>query len=108
MDIQTSINSDIMMQLDDVVVTTSTDKPRNELATKRSVRWLDRAFTHLKKYKKISEGVTFTEDSDQQRELFKSTREILPDRPEQVLYPITQGVLDPELRDYCLKQYREI
>merc|ERR1712066_811243 len=45
MDIQRAIGSDIMMQLDDVVETISKDKPRNELATKRSVRWLDRAFT---------------------------------------------------------------
>lgn len=106
MDIQTSIGSDIMMQLDDVVVTTSDDRPRNELATKRSVRWLDRAFTQLGKYKKIAENVSFTEQrEDQDRELFEKSDKILKDRPEQLLYPITQGVLDTELRKYCLEKY---
>ena len=121
MDIQTSINSDIMMQLDDVVVTTSTDRERNELATKRSVRWLDRAYEHLKKYKKISDKVSFVEEVEQQKvgqtgdsetgninRIFEKTRKIIEDRPEQVLYPITQGVLDQELREYCLTEYCDV
>jgi len=102
MDIQSSINSDIMMQLDDVVVTTSEDKERNTLATKRSIRWLDRAFKHAKtKHRKIADGVAFSDQTD----FKKINDEIITDRPEQVLYPITQGVLDPELREYCLKEY---
>ncbi|OAA58724.1 queuine tRNA-ribosyltransferase [Cordyceps fumosorosea ARSEF 2679] len=42
MSLQNSIGSDIMMQLDDVIVTTSPDKERMREAMLRSVRWLDR------------------------------------------------------------------
>ena len=42
MSLQNSIGSDIMMQLDDVLVTTSPDHDRMRLAMERSVRWLDR------------------------------------------------------------------
>lgn len=40
--LQNSIGSDIIMQLDDVIVTTSPDKERMREAMERSVRWLDR------------------------------------------------------------------
>ncbi|ORY63135.1 queuine tRNA-ribosyltransferase [Pseudomassariella vexata] len=40
--LQNTIGSDIMMQLDDVLVTTSPDKARMREAMERSVRWLDR------------------------------------------------------------------
>ncbi|KAK4100231.1 Queuine tRNA-ribosyltransferase [Parathielavia hyrcaniae] len=42
MSLQNSIGSDIMMQLDDVLVTTSPDTARMREAMERSVRWLDR------------------------------------------------------------------
>lgn len=42
MSLQNSIGSDIMMQLDDVLVTTSPDAARMREAMERSVRWLDR------------------------------------------------------------------
>ncbi len=42
MALQNSIGSDIAMQLDDVLVTTSPDAPRMREAMERSVRWLDR------------------------------------------------------------------
>lgn len=42
MALQNSIGSDIMMQLDDVLVTTSPDAARMREAMERSVRWLDR------------------------------------------------------------------
>ncbi|PSS02290.1 tRNA-guanine(15) transglycosylase-like protein [Coniella lustricola] len=42
MSLQNSIGSDIMMQLDDVIVTTSPDTARMHEAMTRSVRWLDR------------------------------------------------------------------
>ncbi|KAI8293341.1 Queuine tRNA-ribosyltransferase catalytic subunit [Colletotrichum sp. SAR 10_98] len=42
MSLQNSIGSDIMMQLDDVLVTTSQDAARMREAMERSVRWLDR------------------------------------------------------------------
>lgn len=41
-DLQNTIGSDIIMQLDDVIVTTSPDKARMREAMERSVRWLDR------------------------------------------------------------------
>ncbi|CRK23438.1 hypothetical protein BN1708_013674 [Verticillium longisporum] len=40
--LQNTIGSDIIMQLDDVLVTTSPDKERMREAMERSVRWLDR------------------------------------------------------------------
>lgn len=40
--LQNSIGSDIMMQLDDVIATTSPDLERMREAMERSVRWLDR------------------------------------------------------------------
>lgn len=40
--LQNTIGSDIMMQLDDVLVTTSPDTARMREAMERSVRWLDR------------------------------------------------------------------
>ncbi|KAG6040937.1 hypothetical protein E4U41_006589 [Claviceps citrina] len=40
--LQNSIGSDIIMQLDDVLATTSPDKARMREAMERSVRWLDR------------------------------------------------------------------
>ncbi|CEJ90034.1 Putative Queuine tRNA-ribosyltransferase [[Torrubiella] hemipterigena] len=47
--LQNSIGSDIMMQLDDVIVTTSPDKERMREAMLRSVRWLDRCIAAHKK-----------------------------------------------------------
>jgi len=49
MSLQNSIGSDIMMQLDDVLVTTSPDAARMRLAMERSVRWLDRCIAAHKK-----------------------------------------------------------
>ncbi len=40
--LQNSIGSDIIMQLDDVIATTSPDHARIHEAMERSVRWLDR------------------------------------------------------------------
>src|SRR5215469_3966873 len=47
--LQNSIGSDIIMQLDDVVATTSPDSKRMEEAMRRSVRWLDRCIVAHKK-----------------------------------------------------------
>jgi tRNA-guanine family transglycosylase len=54
MSLQNSIGSDIMMQLDDVIATTSPDHARMKEAMERSVRWLDRC---IKAYKG---GLTWT------------------------------------------------
>ena len=40
--LQNTIGSDIIMQLDDVIATTSPDAARMQEAMERSVRWLDR------------------------------------------------------------------
>ncbi|KAI5459782.1 queuine tRNA-ribosyltransferase [Mariannaea sp. PMI_226] len=74
MSLQNSIGSDIMMQLDDVLVTTSPDKARMRQAMERSVRWLDRCIAAHKK----------------------------PDT--QNLFCIIQGGLDVEMRRECCKQ----
>lgn len=69
--LQNSIGSDIIMQLDDVIVTTSPDHARMKEAMERSVRWLDRCI-QAHKY---------------------------PER--QNLFCIIQGGLDLELRRKC-------
>ncbi|KAL2379313.1 hypothetical protein RJZ90_005359 [Blastomyces dermatitidis] len=75
--LQNSIGSDIIMQLDDVIATTSPDHARIKEAMERSVRWLDRCI-HAHKY---------------------------PER--QNLFCIIQGGLDLELRKECCKQMVE-
>lgn len=72
--LQNSIGSDIMMQLDDVLVTTCPDKARMREAMQRSVRWLDRCIVSHEK----------------------------PDR--QNLFCIIQGGLDLDLRRECTEQ----
>lgn len=77
MSLQNTIGSDIMMQLDDVLVTTSPDKARMREAMERSVRWLDRCITAHKN----------------------------PDR--QNLFCIIQGGLDLDMRRECCKAMLE-
>lgn len=69
--LQNSIGSDIIMQLDDVIATTSPDLARMKEAMERSVRWLDRC---IKAHK-------------------------YPER--QNLFCIIQGGLDLDLRREC-------
>lgn len=71
---QNSIGADIMMALDDVISSTSTDKDRILEATHRTLRWADRC---IKAHKR-------------------------PDS--QNLFGIVQGHLDPELREFSLKE----
>ncbi|KAL7550253.1 hypothetical protein ACHAWF_013496 [Thalassiosira exigua] len=76
---QNNIGSDIMMALDDVVSSVSDDKTRFEIATYRTLRWLDRCFAaHRRPH-------------------------------DQNLFPIVQGGLDVSpggLRDICLAGFR--
>lgn len=72
--LQNSIGSDIIMQLDDVIATTSPDRARMEEAMYRSVRWLDRCIAAHK----------------------------FPER--QNLFCIIQGGLDLELRKICTEE----
>ncbi|KAI9732576.1 MAG: hypothetical protein M1834_003912 [Cirrosporium novae-zelandiae] len=69
--LQNSIGSDIIMQLDDVIATTSPDLARMKEASERSVRWLDRCIAAHK----------------------------YPER--QNLFCIIQGGLDLQLRREC-------
>ena len=69
--LQNSIGSDIIMQLDDVIVTTSPDLIRMKEAMERSVRWLDRCIAAHKSPEK------------------------------QNLFCIIQGGLDLDLRRQC-------
>ncbi len=74
MKIQNSIGGDIMMVLDDVVSTTCPDKVRMKEATERTIRWLDRCI-------------------------------VAHERPnDQNLFAIVQGGLDPDLREWSLKE----
>jgi tRNA-guanine transglycosylase len=75
--LQNSIGSDIIMQLDDVIATTSPDHARIKEAMYRSIRWLDRCITAHKN---------------------PST---------QNLFCIIQGGLDLELRKECCKEMVE-
>ncbi|KAL3953826.1 hypothetical protein ACCO45_011782 [Purpureocillium lilacinum] len=72
--LQNTIGSDIIMQLDDVLVTTSPDAARMREAMERSVRWLDRCIAAHKN----------------------------PDR--QNLFCIIQGGLDLEMRRECTRE----
>ncbi|KAI6812215.1 Queuine tRNA-ribosyltransferase catalytic [Hortaea werneckii] len=72
--LQNSIGSDIMMQLDDVIATTSPDHARIKEAMHRSVRWLDRCI-----------------EAHQKPE-------------SQNLFCIIQGGLDLELRRECCRE----
>ncbi|KAL8649476.1 MAG: hypothetical protein Q9226_005565 [Calogaya cf. arnoldii] len=72
--LQNTIGSDIIMQLDDVIATTSPDKARMKEAMERSVRWLDRCIAAHKH----------------------------PDR--QNLFCIIQGGLDLEMRKICCEE----
>ncbi|KAL7496242.1 hypothetical protein ACHAWT_004463 [Skeletonema menzelii] len=77
---QNNIGSDIIMALDDVVSSVADDKTRFEIATYRTLRWLDRCFAaHRRPH-------------------------------DQNLFPIVQGGLDVSrggLRDVCLAGFRE-
>ena len=72
--LQNSIGSDIIMQLDDVIATTSPDRARMKEAMQRSIRWLDRCIAAHKR----------------------------PDR--QNLFCIIQGGLDLDLRKTCCEE----
>ncbi|KAL7539211.1 hypothetical protein ACHAXR_010879 [Thalassiosira sp. AJA248-18] len=76
---QNNIGSDIMMALDDVVSSVADDKTRFQVATYRTLRWLDRCFSaHRRPH-------------------------------DQNLFPIVQGGLDTSpggLRDICLAGFR--
>lgn len=74
MQYQNEIGADIMMALDDVCSSLTTDKGRVEEAMQRTIRWLDRC---LKAHKKPHV---------------------------QNLFAIVQGGLEPHLRDICLKE----
>ncbi|KAK6366188.1 hypothetical protein LTS17_010694 [Exophiala oligosperma] len=74
MSLQNSIGSDIMMQLDDVIQTTSPDHARMKEAMERSIRWLDRCVAAHK----------------------------YPEK--QNLFCIIQGGLDLDLRKQCCEE----
>eukprot|EP00956_Cyclotella_meneghiniana_P007287 scaffold9927_cov57-Cyclotella_meneghiniana.AAC.2 len=76
---QNNIGSDIIMALDDVVSSVSDDTTRFEIATYRTLRWLDRCFSAHRR------------------------------RHDQNLFPIVQGGLDVRrggLRDICLAGFK--
>ena len=72
--LQNTIGSDIIMQLDDVIATTSPDAQRMKDAMERSVRWLDRCIAAHK----------------------------FPEK--QNLFCIIQGGLDLEMRKACCEE----
>lgn len=73
--IQNAIGADIIMQLDDVIKTTSPDKDRIEVSVHRTTRWLDRC---IKAHKNPNT---------------------------QNIFPIVQGTLYPDLRELSAKDH---
>ena len=58
MNIQNSIGADILMALDDVVSSTSTNDTRFEQATRRTIEWLDRCISaHRRPYQQAMFGI---------------------------------------------------
>ncbi|RPB09029.1 queuine tRNA-ribosyltransferase [Morchella conica CCBAS932] len=84
--LQHSIGSDIIMQLDDVIATTSADTERMREAMLRSVRWLDRCIEEHSKPDPMAavEGQTYAS--------------------RQNLFCIIQGGLDLEMRRECCEE----
>lgn len=84
--LQHSIGSDIIMQLDDVIATTSADTARMREAMLRSVRWLDRCIEEHSKPDPMAavEGQTYAS--------------------RQNLFCIIQGGLDLEMRRECCEE----
>ena len=84
-DLQHSIGSDIIMQLDDVIATTSVDDGRMREAMLRSVRWLDRCVAeHLRADPQSPTGAPYA--------------------ARQNLFCIIQGGLDLEMRRECVEE----
>eukprot|EP00924_Labyrinthula_sp_SR-Ha-C_P006983 maker-scaffold_8-snap-gene-6.5-mRNA-1 protein AED:0.02 eAED:0.02 QI:0/0/0/1/1/1/3/0/427 len=89
---QHEIDSDIIMVLDDVVHSCKSNFDRNEEATNRTIRWLDRC---IQKHKRIKMKRKYSDS------------EIKRKRPN-ALFAITQGWLDTSkggLRDQCLDAF---
>lgn len=83
-DLQHSIGSDIIMQLDDVIATTSVDDDRMREAMHRSIRWLDRCIEeHLKPDPQSTSGASYA--------------------ARQNLFCIIQGGLDLDMRRECVE-----
>ncbi|KIM29795.1 hypothetical protein M408DRAFT_328618 [Serendipita vermifera MAFF 305830] len=99
--IQHAIGADIIMQLDDVVSSLTTG-PRVREAMLRSVRWLDRCIAFHKASGRDKPYDTANPNGMQ--ESASPTNEGQPTRPEQNLFAIIQGGLDPELREECLDE----
>jgi tRNA-guanine transglycosylase len=84
--LQHSIGSDIIMQLDDVIATTSPDEERMRDAMYRSIRWLDRCI--LEHLKPDPYGITPTSTYASRQNLFC----------------IIQGGLDLDMRRECCEE----
>lgn len=92
MSLQHSIGSDIIMQLDDVIATTSPDKARMREAMHRSIRWLDRCIEeHLKPDPRAPAKKADGEEGDSYA-------------MRQNLFCIIQGGLDLEMRRECCEE----
>jgi len=83
-DLQHSIGSDIAMQLDDVIATTSADDARMREAMYRSIRWLDRCIIEHLKAPPSSPTGTYADTQN--------------------LFCIIQGGLDLALRRECCEE----
>jgi queuine tRNA-ribosyltransferase len=93
MDIQMQLGADIIMQLDEVVnPNDSLDKI--EVASKRSIRWLDRCIEQV-----------YGEKSDEVKRTKKEVlSEIKLENKKQILFPIVTGGLDEKLRQYSIDE----
>lgn len=96
MDIQMCLGADIIMQLDEVV-NPNDDIEKIKVATKRSIRWLDRCIKQV--YYQESDN------TEKRRKLEESIPLITVfDRSKQILFPIVTGGLDESLRQYSINE----
>ena len=94
MDIQMVLGADIIMQLDEVV--NPNDKLESiEIATKRSIRWLDRCIKQVYYNENTAKRIKTNEEILSIKLSSKST---------QILFPIVTGGLSEELRQFSINE----
>lgn len=92
MDIQLTLGADIIMQLDDVV-NPMKERELHEKAVERSIEWLDRALIRI----------TERTNNDEEPNL-KRAKHVSVSTGTQILFPIIQGGLHPDLRDKSINE----
>lgn len=94
MDIQMTLGADIIMQLDEVV-NPNDEIEKIEIASKRSIRWLDRCIKQI--YDK--------EQTEKRKKVERNIPQIVVNQDsKQILFPIVTGGLDEALRQFSIDE----